>query len=401
MTRRKTRSREGWARVRFGDVVRLVRDRVDPAKSGLTRYVAGEHMDTDELRIRRWGNVGDGYLGPAFHMRFKPGHVLYGSRRTYLRKVALADFEGICANTTYVLESADPSTLLPELLPFIMQTEAFHEHSVKQAKGSVNPYVNFSDLAWHEFDLPPMEEQNSIARIYSALENTKTHTDCLTNAATHNAASYLDSEMARDEPFYCTVKEAVDRGALAPPQDGNHGEKHPKATDYRSSGIPFLMAADITDGSIDLNRCKFIDKRQADSLRIGFAKTGDVLLTHKGTLGQWAIVPELLTDYVMLTPQVSYYRTNPSILLPEYLAAVFCSPWFQRQLGAVSTGSTRLYIGITDQRRLTIPCPSIDRQKVVIRNAAVIRTSIRLARHRQTELASMASQLLAAYWGRA
>lgn len=162
----------GWQRVKFGDVVRQVKDKVDPHTSGLDRYVAGEHMDTDDLNIRRWGNIGEGYLGPAFHMHFKPGHVLYGSRRTYLRKVAVADFEGICANTTFVLESADSSKLLPELLPFVMQTEAFHEHSKRESKGSVNPYVNFSDLAWYEFGLPPLEDQ---ARLVEALSAFRTY----------------------------------------------------------------------------------------------------------------------------------------------------------------------------------------------------------------------------------
>ena len=71
--------KKGWSRVAFGEVVRQVRDCVDPEKSGLERYVAGEHMDTDDLKIRRWGTIGDGYLGPAFHMRFKPGQALYGS----------------------------------------------------------------------------------------------------------------------------------------------------------------------------------------------------------------------------------------------------------------------------------------------------------------------------------
>ena len=156
-------------RVSFGDVVRQVRDRVDPGESGLERFVAGEHMNSDDLRIRRWGMIGNGYLGPAFHMRFKPGQVLYGSRRTYLRKVALADFEGITANTTFVIETKDPKVLLPELLPFIMQTDSFHEHSKKQSKGSVNPYVNFSDLTWYELNLPPVEEQRRIVRVLRAL----------------------------------------------------------------------------------------------------------------------------------------------------------------------------------------------------------------------------------------
>ena len=94
--------REPIERIKMGLIT------VDPAASGLERYVAGEHMDTDDLRLRRWGEINGDYLGPAFHMRFRPGQVLYGSRRTYLRKVAVADFSGICANTTFVLEPKDP-----------------------------------------------------------------------------------------------------------------------------------------------------------------------------------------------------------------------------------------------------------------------------------------------------
>lgn len=155
---------DGWRRVKFGDVVRKVNDRVDPDTAGIDRYVAGEHMDTDDLTIRRWGEIGDGYLGPAFHMRFRPGQVLYGSRRTYLRKVAVADFEGITANTTFVVEPSSKN-LLPEFLPLLMTTEAFHEHSIKQSKGSVNPYINFSDLTWYEFALPPIDEQRRVTRL--------------------------------------------------------------------------------------------------------------------------------------------------------------------------------------------------------------------------------------------
>lgn len=154
-----TALKPGWRRVKFGDVVRQCKEKADPETSGLERYIAGEHMDTDDLRLRRWGEIGSGYLGPAFHMRFKPGQVLYGSRRTYLRKVAVADFDGICANTTFVLEPKNPDELLPGFLPFLMQTEAFNNFSVKNSKGSVNPYINFSDLAKFEFVLPPIEEQ--------------------------------------------------------------------------------------------------------------------------------------------------------------------------------------------------------------------------------------------------
>lgn len=160
----------GWRRVKFGDVVRQCKEKADPETSGLERYIAGDHMDTDDLRLRRWGEIGSGYLGPAFHMRFKPGQVLYGSRRTYLRKVAVADFEGICANTTFVLEPKTPQELMPEFLPFLMQTEEFNSYSVKHSKGSVNPYINFSDLERFEFELPPINEQARVVSLLQAIE---------------------------------------------------------------------------------------------------------------------------------------------------------------------------------------------------------------------------------------
>ncbi len=76
-------------------------------------------MDTDDLKIHRWGDVGDGYLGPL-SPPLPPGQVLYGSRRTYLRKVAVADFDGVCADNTFVVEAEDETELLPEFLPFVM-----------------------------------------------------------------------------------------------------------------------------------------------------------------------------------------------------------------------------------------------------------------------------------------
>ncbi|HOX00966.1 MAG TPA: restriction endonuclease subunit S [Candidatus Paceibacterota bacterium] len=161
--------KSGWQRVRFGDVVRFVKEHADPESGEFDRYVAGEHIETDNLHIRKWGTIGDGYLGPAFHRHFKKGQVLYGSRRTYLRKVAVAEFDGITANTTFVLEPSCDE-LIPELLPFIMQTEAFNGHSVKQSKGSVNPYINFKDIAWFEFALPPKVEQRRIAEMLWAAD---------------------------------------------------------------------------------------------------------------------------------------------------------------------------------------------------------------------------------------
>jgi type I restriction enzyme S subunit len=137
---------------------------------------------------------------------------------------------------------------------------------------------------------------------------------------------------------------------------------------WRDSGgvkmIPFLMARNFQDGRVDLSGACKIPKLLGDSLRIGFARTGDVLLTHKGSIGLVAIVPDV-PDYVMLTPQVTYYRTNPNKLVNSYLKYAFQAPFFHDQLNSFSAQSTRPYIGITAQRELLLDVPPVPMQRQI------------------------------------
>lgn len=151
---------------------------------------------------------------------------------------------------------------------------------------------------------------------------------------------------------------------IEPPMDGNHGEMHPKTSDYVSNGIPFIMANDLENGKINFNECVFITKAQAATLRKGFAKPGDVLLTHKATIGHTAIVPDDY-DTIILTPQVTYYRVIKG-LNRRYLKYYFDSNYFQQLFSNwAGAGSTRAYLGITAQRKLPIIVPPIEVQDII------------------------------------
>ena len=165
-----------------------------------------------------------------------------------------------------------------------------------------------------------------------------------------------DPELNEKAWYMPTVAEAVSVGIIEKPLDGNHGNKHPKGNDYVKTGVPFIMANNLEDGKVDLTNCYFISKQQADSLDKGFAKDGDVLLTHKGTVGRTAILHCDL-PYIMLTPQVTYYRPLKGISA-EYLKAYFDTYYFQTELMKIaSAGSTRAYIGITAQQKLKLLIP--------------------------------------------
>jgi type I restriction enzyme, S subunit len=160
----------GWRMVKFGDLVRQVSVAVrNPAEAGLDRVVGLEHIDSDDLHIKRWDDIGE---GTSFSKRFRKGQVLFGRRRAYLRKVAYAEFDGICSGDITVLEQKGDG-LLPELLPFVVQTEGFYEHTQKVSAGGLSPRAKWRDLATYEFALPPISEQRRIAEILWAAEKAE------------------------------------------------------------------------------------------------------------------------------------------------------------------------------------------------------------------------------------
>ncbi|MCE2679128.1 MAG: hypothetical protein LW629_01500 [Burkholderiales bacterium] len=163
-----------------------------------------------------------------------------------------------------------------------------------------------------------------------------------------------------------TIGKLLADGVLLTVQDGNHGEIHPTTADYVDVGIPFVMASDLNGNQLDLVGCKFITEARASGLRKGFAKTGDVLLTHKGSLGLTDVVAPNKSPFVILTPQVTYYRPDSDRLESHFLKYVFQSPFFQGQMFAHSRDGTRPYIGITAQRELEVLLPDIDVQCRVV-----------------------------------
>lgn len=384
-------AKSGWTTVAFGDVVRQVKDKVDPEESGLERYVAGEHMDTDDLRIRRWGEIGDGYLGPAFHMRFTPGHVLYGSRRTYLRKVAIADFEGITANTTYVLESADPEVLLQELLPYIMQTEAFNRHSVRESKGSVNPYVNFSDLAWFEFALPPIEEQRRIVR---AMESAAALADSLFSLELESRKALTVLAAARFEPLVrggdmrllgdiCSKK----------PQSGVYKSEEHRGHGTRMVNMGELFGHDLIDDTVEMLR---IDVDDVELTRYRLT-SNDLLFGRRSVVLEGAGKCVLVGEHsqpVVFESSVLRATIDPETADSRYVFEWIRSPYGHQQMRRMVTFTTVAGVAGSDVARVPVPIASLETQRRIADELGSLRRSIQAPSRRRAEVRSFSKILL-------
>ena len=109
--------KSAWKKVTLGEVVKEVRETAkDPVAEGLERVIGLEHLDSESLHIKSWGSIAD---ATTFTKKFRKGQMLFGRRRAYLRKAALATFDGICSGDITVLEAKNG--LSPELLPFLIQ----------------------------------------------------------------------------------------------------------------------------------------------------------------------------------------------------------------------------------------------------------------------------------------
>jgi type I restriction enzyme S subunit len=95
--------------------------------------------------------------------------VLFGKRRAYQRKVAVAEFEAVVSGDIYVLAPKN-ELLLPDLLPFLCLSERYFQHAVGTSAGSLSPRTNWTSLASFEFDLPPLDQQRRIAEILWAVD---------------------------------------------------------------------------------------------------------------------------------------------------------------------------------------------------------------------------------------
>jgi type I restriction enzyme S subunit len=254
------------------------------------------------------------------------------------------------------------------------------------AKKAVNQAsINTTELGSLIIPVPPLVEQRGIAEVLGTVDEAIRRTDAVIEKAEElkrglmqrlltrgiGHTEFKKTELGEIPKTWetLTIEELCQNGTIIEIQDGNHGEKHPKSNEYVSYGIPFITANCIVKNKLDFTKCNFLKKERTDLLRIGFSKENDVLLTHKGSIGFTAIVPATKYEYIMLSPQVTYYRLNEYKINKFFLYYVFQSEYFQNAIRKISKQSTRDYVGITNQRKLPfIYTADIGEQKQIINN---------------------------------
>lgn len=150
---------------KFGEVADCIENH-EKGSNGITRFIGLENIESGNFTIENWGDIS---AGTTFTKRFNEGDVLFGKRRSYLKKVAVADFDGICSGDILVFRAKEKA-MLAGLLPYYVSSEAFIQHAVTTSAGSLSPRTKWKDLRDFEFSIPDLKTQSLILEVLSQIQ---------------------------------------------------------------------------------------------------------------------------------------------------------------------------------------------------------------------------------------
>lgn len=367
------------SKVKLGEVAIEHKETCKGSKDGYP-IVGLEHLVPEEVTLTAWNEGSDN----TFTKMFRKGNVLFGRRRAYLKKAAVAPFDGICSGDITVIE-AIPDRILPELLPFIIQNDDLFDFAVGKSAGSLSPRVKWEHLRNYEFELPDMDKQRELTKLLWAMDATKKSYQKLIAATDELVKSQFMEQFASlimDDAKCSTIEKVCTLFA-----DGDWIE----SKDQSDDGIRLIQTGNIGNGVyLDKGeRARFINEPTFERLHCTEVLPNDILISRlPDPVGRACVIPEGL-GMTITAVDCSIVRLNQKVL-PEFFVAYTLTPLYTFQIGTSVTGSTRKRISRRNLGQVIIPVPSLDLQEQF---AAFVRQSDKS----KFELEQALSELTATY----
>lgn len=259
------------ATVKLGDIAIEAKSSNKGDKTGI-RTVGLEHLTPSNVTLSSWSEDTEN----TFTKEFSKGDVLFGRRRAYLKKAAVAPFDGICSGDITVIRAIEDK-VDPNLLPFIIQNDFLFDFAVGKSAGSLSPRVKWTHLKEFAIEIPSMPEQSKLAETLWSINETKNAYEDLINKTDELVKSQF-IEMFGDTLTEQSAYEVAPLSSVFDkPQGGEWGKDDPDNT-----GVPVLRTTNFTDeGIIDFSdvatRIISLDKVEKKSL-----SKGDILIEKSG-----------------------------------------------------------------------------------------------------------------------
>ena len=342
------------AKYRFDQIAINSTEKKKPVEEDRFTYLGLEHLDSGSLKVTRFGSE-VAPIGEKLVMH--KGDVLFGKRRAYQKKVAIAPFDGIFSAHGMVLRPKE-DVIDKDFFPLFISSDYFLDAAIKISVGSLSPTINWRDLKELEFELPDMDTQRKLAEVLWSINDTMEAYKRLISATDELVKSQFMEQFGSylgDETRCATVEQVCTVFA-----DGDWIESKDQADD----GIRLIQTGNVGNGVyLDKGeRARYIDEETFIRLNCTEVLPNDILISRlPDPVGRACIIPDGLGKSITAV-DCSIVRLK-SHVLPEFFVAYTMTTLYAAQIGSSVTGSTRKRISRKNLGQVVIPTPDIDQQE--------------------------------------
>lgn len=243
------------------------------------------------------------------------------------------------------------------------------------------PQLNNKDLYPRLFIVPPLKEQQNIASILSKVDNLIHKTDeiieqtkrlkkgmmqkLLTKGIDHTQFKKTEFGSIPESWKIISLESGCKKGSFSMGPFGSDI----KTTNFVSSGVPVIRGINLTVQPFYEDGFVFVTESKADELKAANAFPGDLIFTHRGTLGQVGVIPfsSKYKRYVISQSQMKC-TCDPEILRPMFTFLFFISEFGQKIIVNHSTksGVPHIIQPLSSLRKFPVLLPPIEEQDKIV-----------------------------------
>ena len=318
-----------WETFTFEEIASKVSETVDPNKTDLGIYVGLEHIDADDIHIRRTGTPDD---VNGQKLKCYPGDVIFGKRRAYQRKAAIVDFEGICSAHAFVLR-ANQEVIDPKLFPFFLHSDQFMHRAVDISVGGLSPTINWGDLKHQEFQLPPKDQQAQLAELLWAMDEVIEREKEILKNLKKIYLSKVEKQLINknNKKVYFKDLGKVIRGVGYKPED--------LLDDYKDDNCIILRSNNIFESNINYDDIKILPLKNVNKEQVLIDGDFAICMSNgsKELVGKSAIFNQIEKN-VSVGSFCAGFRPN-SVISRDLIVHLFASESYRQAIKRILTGS--------------------------------------------------------------
>lgn len=173
-----------------------------------------------------------------------------------------------------------------------------------------------------------------------------------------------------------------------------------KTDNFVPMGVPIIRGGNLTKDRFHSEGFVFLTEEKANDLLNANAFPGDLVFTHRGTLGQVGLIPEQPFPRYVVSQSQMKLACDKHKALPEFIYYFFKSPIGQNALlvNTSQTGVPAISRPVTSLKTIQLRLPPLGEQRAIAHILGTLDDKIELNRKQNETLEAMARALFKAWF---